>query len=73
MPQYEFVSREDGERITLMRPMRDADAAVEDPDGRGRTFERVQSTFTVGASAPARSAPGLGGCPCGDPSGPCGR
>ena len=35
--------KEDGERITLLRPMREADDPVEDPAGRGRTFQRVFS------------------------------
>ncbi len=64
MPLYEYRCIEDGSLVTLLRPMRDADAPVDDPEGTGRSFERVQSLFTVdGSTAPDRSASG-GGC-CG--------
>jgi hypothetical protein len=78
MPLYEYESREDGTTISLLRAMKDADAPVEDPDGRGRTFVRKQSVFAV-AGSPAN--PGAGqahvhrgpGCACGNPHGPCAR
>ncbi|MEM7230217.1 MAG: FmdB family zinc ribbon protein [Planctomycetota bacterium] len=74
MPMYEYVCEEDGTRIELLRSMKDADAPVDDPDGRGRTFHRVQSAFMVGAKDAGWSPSmmgGGGGCPCGDPHGPC--
>ncbi|MHC4129294.1 MAG: FmdB family zinc ribbon protein [Planctomycetota bacterium] len=68
MPLYEYRCDEDGETITLLRSMADADRPVEDPEGLGRTFVRTHSTFAVGAGkAEAPSA----GCPCGNPNGPC--
>lgn len=75
MPQYEYVSVEDGESITLLRPMAQADAPVDDPKGLGRTFVRQHSTFAVrGAAASKQDIPlprGGGGCGCGNPHGPC--
>lgn len=77
MPIYEYESVEDGEVIELMRPMKDADAPVEDPKGRGRTFRRKMSVFGV-SSASATSSSAVGGhvhsssCGCGRPSGSCG-
>lgn len=77
MPQYEYICEEDGEVITLLRPMRDADRPVKDPKGKGRTFTRMHSTFMVSesASSKAKTAPAMppgGGCGCGNPHGPCG-
>ena len=72
MPLYDYTCPEDGETITLLRSMRDADEPVEDPKGLGRTFIRVCSSFTVGASSKTQSPPPFsGGCPCGNPDGPC--
>jgi hypothetical protein len=69
MPLYEYVCP-DGETITLLRSVAQADDPVEDPKGRGRRFIRKQSAFNVGATAsPPRLAPR--GCPCGNPDGPC--
>jgi putative FmdB family regulatory protein len=68
MPLYEYKCAEDGETITLLRSMADADKPVDDPKGLGRTFVRTHSTFAVGAGN-ADSAPG--GCACGNPDGPC--
>lgn len=77
MPQYEYVSEEDGEVIVLLRPMKDADAPVDDPAGRGRTFTRKHSVFGVAGGSPGA---GTGGhvhtgacCPCGKPQTQCGR
>ena len=75
MPIYEYIS-EDGHTMTLLRPAAQADDPVPDPEGRGRTFVRRQSTFAVRgsgqpASGPGRPRPG-GGCSCGNPHGPCG-
>ena len=53
MPQYEYEAAEDGEVLTLLRPMARADEPVEDPAGKGRTFKRRHSVFGVGA--PIRS------------------
>jgi putative FmdB family regulatory protein len=73
MPLYEYICPDDGETVTLLRPMRDADAPVEDPEGRGRRFVRKHSTFSVAAGGgPAPTAPPPGCCPCGNPDGPCG-
>ncbi len=63
MPIYEYRCVEDGTLISLIRPMSDADAPVEDPEGHDRTFERVQSLFSVDASKPTVQ-PNQGGC-CG--------
>ena len=77
MPQYEYVCEEDGSRLTLLRPMREADAPVEDPEGRGRTFVRALSAPMIGAASSGSRSGGdvsLGGggcCPCGKPGG-CG-
>ena len=74
MPLYEYRCVEDGELISLLRPMRDADKPVDDPKGRGRVFERVHSTFAVKgaavnvAAAHKHTGPG---CACGNPHGPC--
>lgn len=74
MPIYEYESEQDGEVISLLRPMSDADAPVDDPEGRGRTFRRRHSVFGVstGSSAPA-SPTGGGCCPCGVDANRCGR
>ena len=73
MPQYEYANDVDDEVIVLLRPMRDADAPVEDPSGRGRTFRRRHSVFGVAGSpvgaAHAHSGPS---CPCGKPKDRCG-
>jgi len=76
MPQYEYICEEDGEVITLLRPMRDADKPVDDPAKKGRSFKRAHSTFMVSESASSKSsaAPAMppgGGCACGHPHGPC--
>lgn len=76
MPLYEYESPEDGEIVTLLRPMSEADDPVEDPDGRGRTFRRRHSVFGVGGGTPALAAPSppMGGCcPCGKGAHQCGR
>ena len=75
MPLYEYIAKEDGKVIELLRPMGDADAPVTDPDGKGRTFVRRQSTFATSGAAPGGS--GLGhvhssACGCGKPPGSCG-
>ena len=77
MPIYEYAAIEDGEVIELMRQMRDADAPVEDPKGKGRTFRRKMSVFGVSGAAAAATAPASGhvhssGCGCGRPHGSCG-
>lgn len=81
MPLYEYVCEKDGTRLELLRPANQADAPVEDPEGKGRTFTRVFSTFAAqgvsgaGAGPSARSSPaghsGGGCCPCGKPHGGC--
>ncbi|MEX2217775.1 MAG: FmdB family zinc ribbon protein [Phycisphaerales bacterium] len=74
MPLYEYICEEDGARLELLRPMADADRLPDDPEGRGRTFKRVHSTFATGG-APGLTIGGGGGgcCPCGKPDGSCGR
>ncbi|MFN7020494.1 MAG: FmdB family zinc ribbon protein [Phycisphaerales bacterium] len=81
MPLYEYVCEKDGARLELLRPASQADAPVEDPEGKGRTFTRVFSTFAAqgaggpGPGASARPSPsgltGGGCCPCGKPRGGC--
>lgn len=73
MPIYEYLCEQDGTVLELLRPMRDADAPVPDPEGLGRTFIRKPSAFM--APAPGAGAPGPspgGCCPCGKPGGGCG-
>jgi len=79
MPIYEYEAVEDGEVIDLMRPMKDADAPVEDPKGRGRTFRRKMSVFGVSGAASAASSGAQpsghvhsSACGCGRPNGSCG-
>ena len=65
MPLYEYRCVEDGSLITELRSMAEADDPVTDPEGKGRSFERVQSLFSVDAVAASRpSQSGGGGC-CG--------
>lgn len=76
MPIYEYAAT-DGTKIELIRPMADADKPVSDPEGKGRTFTRVMSTFASGASsAPGAAASGghvhSGMCGCGKRKGSCG-
>ena len=75
MPIYEYESEQDGEVISLLRPMSEADAPVDDPEGRGRTFRRRHSVFGVSTgSRSARSdAPTRGSCPCGIDADRCGH
>ena len=76
MPQYEYICEEDGETVTLLRSMSDADKPVADPAGKGRTFVRRLSSFSVTGSKGSNSMPvrgGGGGCACGNPHGPCGH
>jgi hypothetical protein len=79
MPLYEYICERDGAVLELMRPMAQADAPVEDPEGKGRVFIRKISTFSPGGApggaAPngSRSLPTGGCCPCGKNQGGCGR
>ena len=77
MPLYEYESKEDGSVIELIRPMSQADAPVEDPEGKGRTFKRIHSVFSSsGAPSSGGSSGGGGGggcCPCGKGAGSCSR
>lgn len=76
MPIYEYVAA-DGTTIELVRPMKDADAPVSDPDGKNRKFKRSLSLF-----APQGGTPGAGKgsghvhsgpmCGCGKRTGSCG-
>jgi putative FmdB family regulatory protein len=75
MPLYEYVCEKDGARIELLRPMGEADKPVADPEGKGRVFKRVHSTFAAkgdAASGPKGVPVGGGGCcPCGKSHGSC--
>ncbi|MFN9929776.1 MAG: hypothetical protein ACK54T_03750 [bacterium] len=76
MPIYEYTAQ-DGTTIELLRPIKDADAPVPDPQGKGRVFKRTLSLF-----APQGSTPGAGKgsahvhtgptCHCGKRPGSCG-
>jgi hypothetical protein len=78
---YEYESATPGRDgkttvIELLRPMAQADAPVEDPDGLGRSFKRVLSMVSVaGGSAKSSMSSGGGGgcCPCGKGAGACSR
>jgi hypothetical protein len=76
MPLYEYRA-DDGTTLELIRPMADADKPVPDPDGKGRMFKRVLSTFAAQGGTPG-AGKGSGhvhlgaGCPCGKPGGGCG-
>ena len=73
MPLYEYQCDEDGTVVTLLRSMQDADKPVEDPDGLGRSFNRVYSTFSVGeAGTAARSTGAIPSCPTCCTDGQCG-
>jgi putative FmdB family regulatory protein len=81
MPLYEYRCDTDGMTLELLRPMSRADDPVTDPEGRGRTFRRVQSTFAAGVGAGVGSAAASGSqskagsagcCPCGKNKGTCG-
>lgn len=65
MPLYEYVCEEDGTRVTALRSMSDADKPLEDPDGKNRTFKRVHSTFSVGATSPSTASSVPASCGCG--------
>lgn len=74
MPLYEYRCETDGSVIELMRPMAQADAPVEDPEGKGRHFSRVQSTFATSGSTGGSNllSKNSGGCcPCGKGKGSC--
>ncbi len=75
MPLYEYVCEGDGSVIELLRPARDADEPVPDPERRGRVFRRRVSTFAAtgaaGAGGTARPLP-QSMCPCGKRRGGCG-
>jgi putative FmdB family regulatory protein len=78
MPLYEYRCDADGTTLELLRPMSQADDPVADPEGRGRMFRRVQSTFAAAGTASAAasgtiSKAGTGGCcPCGKNKRSCG-
>jgi hypothetical protein len=74
MPIYEYQAQ-DGTKIELIRPMADADKPVQDPDGKGRTFVRVASTFAAQGTAVAAGRGHVHQgpmCPCGKNKGGCG-
>lgn len=80
MPMYEYASQTPGPDgtirvVELLRPMSQADAPVDDPDGLGRVFKRVLSTVSVAGSGGSNVSGGrVGGCcPCGKGAGACSR
>jgi putative FmdB family regulatory protein len=71
MPLYEYRCDADGTTLEILRPIAQADAPVTDPDGKGRSFRRIRSTFTAAGTA-AGSAASVSThrhtgsyCPCG--------
>lgn len=76
MPLYEYVCEEDGSVLELIRPMSQADAPVDDPEGRGRVFRRRHSTFQArggsGRAAADQPLPQPTCGRCGQVGGPCG-
>ena len=74
MPLYEYVSREDGSVVELLRPASRADDPVPDPEGKGRTFVRRLSTFAAAGTqvSVGKGHVHTGGCACGKNAGPCG-
>ena len=78
MPLYEYQCVQDGSVIELLRPIKDADAPVQDPEAKGRSFVRKLSTFAPsgtgasGGGGGGGSGGGGGGCcPCGKGKGAC--
>lgn len=77
MPLYEYRCEQDGTLIELVRPMAQADASVEDPEKKGRTFTRVLSVFQSASTTRERGSSGgsshvhSGACGCGKPRGSC--
>jgi hypothetical protein len=54
--------------------MRDADAPVDDPAGKGRRFTRKHSVFGVAGSPVGQAHVHTGSCcPCGKPQSQCGN
>jgi putative FmdB family regulatory protein len=72
MPLYEYECEQDGTVIELLRPMAEADKAVDDPEGKGRVYKRRHSVFASGGVGSVAS-PARGCCPCGKPHGSCSR
>ena len=84
MPLYEYRCKDDGTLLELMRPMSQADAPVQDPEGKGCTFTWVMSVFQSGGQSGGKGDGGQsssqssgghvhsGGCGCGKPRGSCG-
>jgi predicted nucleic acid-binding Zn ribbon protein len=71
MPIYEYAA-EDGTKVELLRAMKDADKPVTDPDGKGRAFKRIASTFASGGTGGQTGHVHTGSCGCGKPKGSCG-
>lgn len=73
MPVYEYQCEQDGTIVELIRPMGRADEPVDDPEGKGRVFRRLQSAVRAGKAGGSVSLPASGGCcPCGKNQGGCG-
>ncbi len=81
MPLYEYHCQTDGTTLELLRPIADADKPIDDPEGKGRQFNRIHSTFAPQGGPPTAtrvtgpaSRGGSGGCcPCGKSHGGCAR
>jgi len=76
MPLYEYICKQDGAVLELLRPMAQADEPVTDPTGKNRVFKRKHSTFAAkgGNDQPSRnllSSNAGGCCPCGKNRGSC--
>ena len=73
MPLYEYICEQDGSVIELLRPIADADEPVPDPDGKGRVYKRMHSTFATGGKGSVDLMSRQGGtCACGKRAGGCG-
>ncbi|MBL9031203.1 MAG: hypothetical protein JNM80_05800 [Phycisphaerae bacterium] len=71
MPLYEYEA-EDGTVVELLRPAKDADKPVPDPEGKGRVFTRKHSVFASGGAGGAGGHVHTGSCACGKRQGGCG-
>ena len=77
MPIYEYLCEACGQKTEALRKMSDADAPIVCEHCGGEKTKRAHSVFAAGGGEsgdmplPMGGGPGSGGCPCGDPSGPC--
>lgn len=74
MPIFEYRCLGCEDAFEALVRARDEERAVRCPRCDGAKLERVPSVFAPrGAAAKPQSLPVGGGCPCGDPAGPCNR